>query len=179
MGGISNAEIEKYFNNEPNEDIYKKKKKLRVMSSDSLTQFLNFKKILKTEKAPYPFIIMNTSRKNKAGIHWWSVLNTDSKNEMLLFDSEGFEGFKFFILSNDETLIDKLLYDVNKFNKTDNKINLVTVQFSLPAYEKLKENKLKLLTTTAQDLFHVLAKFARYNNIKTDVKLTMVDDELQ
>ena len=40
-----------------------KKNFKRVMSSDSLTQFVNFKKILKTEKTLYPFIIMNTSRK--------------------------------------------------------------------------------------------------------------------
>ena len=43
------------------------------MSSDSLTQFVNFKKILKTEKAPYPFIIMSTSRKNEPGVQWWNV----------------------------------------------------------------------------------------------------------
>ena len=146
------------------------------MLSDSLMQFANFKKALKTEKAPYPFIIMNTSRKNKADIHWWSVLNIGPKNELLLLDSEGFEGFKFFILSNAETLIDKLLYDVNKFNKKDYKINLTTAQFSVTAYKKLKENELKSLTTTAQDLFHVLAEFSRYNNVKTDVKLTMVED---
>ena len=97
----------------------------------------------------------------------------------LLLVTERFEGFKCSFLSNDETLIDKLLYDVNKSNKKDNKINLVTVQLSLPAYEKLKENELKLLTTTAQDLFHVLAKFIRYSNVKTGVKLRMVDDELQ
>ena len=90
------------------------------MLSDLLTQFANFKKILKTEKALSPFMIMNTSRKNKASVHWWSVLNIDPKNELLLLDSEGFESFKFFILSNDETLINKLLYDVNKFNKKDN-----------------------------------------------------------
>ena len=62
MGGVSNIDIEKYFDNEPNNDIKKNFK--RVISSDSLTQFVNFKKILKTEKVPYPFIIMNTSRKN-------------------------------------------------------------------------------------------------------------------
>ena len=119
---------------------------------------------------------MNTSRKNKADIHWRSVLNIDPKNELLLLDSEGFESFKFFILSNDETLINKLLYDVNKFNKKDNKINLATAQFSVPAYKKLKENELKSLTTTAQDLFHVLVEFSRYNNVKTNIKLTMVED---
>ena len=55
----------------------------------------------------------------------------------------------------------------------------MTVQFSLSAYEKLKQGQLKSLTITAQDLFHVPAEFARYNNVKTEVKLTMVDDELQ
>ena len=112
-------------------------------------------------------------------MHWWSVLNTDPKNELLILDSKCFEGFKFFILSNDEALIDKLLFDINKFNRKDNKKNLVTVQFSLPAYKKLKESELKTLTTTAQDLCHVLAEFARYKNVKTQVKSTMVDDELQ
>ena len=92
-----------------------------VMSSDSLTRFINFQKILKTDKAPYPFTIMNTDRKNKPGTHWWSFLNIDPKNELLLFDSFGFERFKVFILSNDATLIDKLLYGVNKFNKKDKK----------------------------------------------------------
>ena len=82
---------------------------------------------------------MNTSRKNKPSMYRCSVLNIDPKNELLLLDSEGFEGFKFFILSNDQTLINKLFYDANKFNEKD-KINLVTVQFSLPAYEILKEN---------------------------------------
>ena len=40
-----------------------------VMLSDSLTRFIDFQKILKTDKAPYPFIIMNTDRKNKPGTH--------------------------------------------------------------------------------------------------------------
>ena len=45
----------------------------------------------------------------------------------------------------------------------------MTVQFSLPGYEKLKESELKSLTTTAQDLLYVLAEFARYNNVKTEI----------
>ena len=132
-----------------------------VMSSDSLTRFINFQKILKTDKAPYPFTIMNTDRKNKPGTHWWSFLNIDPKNELLLFDSFGFERFKVFILSNDATLIDKLLYGVNKFNKKDKKVTLLTVQFSLPTYEKLKQSEINSLTATAQDLFHILAEFAK------------------
>ena len=87
------------------------------MSSDSLTKFVNFKKILKTEKAPYPFIIMNTSRHNKPGLHWCIFLNIDPKNELFLFDSEGFEGFKFFIISDELQIVDKVLYGVDHFNK--------------------------------------------------------------
>ena len=37
--------------------------------------------------------------------------------------------------------------------KKDNKINLVTVQFSLSAYKKLKQSELKSLKITAQDYF--------------------------
>ena len=56
------------------------------------------------------------------------------------------------------------MYNVNNFNKKDNKINLVTVTFSVDAYEKLKENELNALTQTARDLFHTLAEFAKYNS---------------
>ena len=38
---------------------------------------------------------------------------------------------------------------------------------------------MKSLATNAQDLLHVLVEFAGCNNVTTEVKLTMVDDELQ
>ena len=141
------------------------------MSSDSLTKFVNFKKILKTEKAPYPFIIMNTSRHNKPGVHWWSFLNIDPKNELFLFDSESFEGFKFFIKSDELQIMIKYCAVSNISIKEKNKINLMTVQFSLLNYGKLKEKELKSLTTTAQDLLHLLAEFAEYNHVKDEMKL--------
>ena len=63
MAGLSNVEIEKYFLNESNEDLKKNFKS--VMSSNSVTKFINFNKILKINQSLYPFIIMNTSWKNK------------------------------------------------------------------------------------------------------------------
>ena len=60
---------------------------------------------------------MNTSRKNHSGVHWWSILNIDPKKELFLFDSEGFEGFKVFILSDDKNIIDKILYNVKQCEK--------------------------------------------------------------
>ena len=131
MAGVSNVDIEKYFQNESNEDLKKNFK--CVMSSNSMTKLVNFNKILKTNQSLYPFIIMNTSRKNKKGVHWWSILNIDPKKELLLFDSYEFIGFKVFILSHDKAIVDKILYNVNNFNQKDNKINLVTVTFSVDA----------------------------------------------
>ena len=141
------------------------------MSSNSMTKFINFNKIFRTNQSPCPFIIVNTSRKNKKGVHWWSILNIDPKKELLLFDSYGFIGFKFFILSDDKAIVDKILYNVNNFNKKDNKINLVTVTFSVDAQEKLKENKLNALTETARDLLHKLAEFSKYNSMTNEMKL--------
>ena len=138
MAGISHIDIEKYFKNESNEDM--KRNFEGVILSNSLTRFINFQKILKTDKAPYPFIVMNTDRKNKSGNHWWSFLNMNPKNELLLFDSFGFQGFKVFILSNDVTLIDKLLYGV-KFNKKDKKVTVLTVQFHSQLMKNLKKMK--------------------------------------
>ena len=55
----------------------------------------------------------------------------------------------------------------------------MTVQFSLLNYGKLKENELKSLATTAQDLLHFLAEFAQYNNVKDEIKLVLTYYELQ
>ena len=134
--------------------------------------------MLKTKKAPYPFIIMNRSRHNKPGVHWSSFLNIDPKNELFLINSEGFEGFKFFIISDGLQIVDKILHGVDHFSKRKNKINLMTVQFSLLNYGKLKESHLKSLTTTSQDLLHLLAEFAQYNNVKDEMKLVLTYDEL-
>ena len=88
------------------------------MSSDSLTQFVNFKKILKAEKAPYPFIIMNTSRNNKASVHWWSVLNIDPINELLLLDSEVLKALNFlFYLTMKDYLINYCMMFINLIKK--------------------------------------------------------------
>ena len=95
-----------------------------------------------------------------------------------MFNSEGFEEFKFFIILDELQIIDKVLYGIDHFNKRKSKINLMTVQFSLLNYGKLKESELKSLTTTAQDLLHLLAEF-EYNNVKDEMKLVLTYDELQ
>ena len=67
-------------------------------------------------KSNYPFIIMNTDRSDKKGTHWWSFLELHTKKEIFLFDSFSFEGFKEFILDDDRNILNKILYDIEKFD---------------------------------------------------------------
>ena len=69
--------------------------------------------------AQYPFVIMNTDWSDKKGTHWWSFLDLHPKKEIFLFDGFGFKGFKEFNIQGDKKIINKIFYDVGKFNKKD------------------------------------------------------------
>ena len=87
-------------------------------------------------------------------MHWWSFLDLHPKKEILMFDSFGFEGFKEFVIQDDQKIINKIFYGVENFDKKDNKITLVTLRFSIPEYKKLK-NMDKLSKTTVY-LLHLI-----------------------
>ena len=156
--GITNIEIEKFFDDETNEAL--KRNFMGVYSSDSITKYINFYDIIKEKRAKYPFTIFNADRENKPGTHWWSFLDIHPKKDLLLFDSFGFTGFKQFIVDNDKNIIDKMLFNLEKFNKKDTKINLVSLTFSIKFYKK-KEKSLHNLTYTAKGFFHVLSEFGK------------------
>ena len=106
-------------------------------------------------------------------IKYWSKKRT-------LFDSEGFEGFKVFILSDDKNIIDKVLYNVKQFEKKkDKKVSVVTIEFSIPNYRNLKQSEINSLSTTAQDLFHLLSEFAYFQGHEKELKLVCADNQLQ
>ena len=114
--GITNIDIEKFFSNETNDNL--QRNFMGVCSSDSITKCINFYDIT---KAKYPFAIFNTDRENKLGTHWWSFLDIYPRKDLLLFDSFGFTGFKQFIVENDENIINKILFNLEKFNKKTQK----------------------------------------------------------
>ena len=97
---ITNIEVEKFFDDETNEDL--KRNFMDVYSSDSITKYINFFNITKEKRAKYPFAIFNTDRENKPGTHWWSSLDIHPKKDLLLFNSFGFTGFKQFVADNDK-----------------------------------------------------------------------------
>ena len=176
--GITNIEIEKFFDDETNEDL--KRNFMGVYSSDSVTRYINFYDIIKEKRAKYPFAIFNTDRGNKPGTHRWNFLDIHPKKDLLLFDSFGFVGFKQFIVDNDKNMIDKMLFNLEKLNKKDTKINLISLNFSIESYKKIKEKSLDNLTNTAKDFFHHLSEFGKLKKQnRKKMNIILLDDQLQ
>ena len=100
-----------------------------------------------------------------------------SKKEIFLFDSFGFEGFKKFIIDNDRKLLNKVHFNLDKFQKSDCKITLISLKFSMQEYEKIKDRK--QLKTTTQDLLHLMYEFGKLHNVQDEVTVFSLDDKLQ
>ena len=177
--GITNSQIENFFLKDENEDL--KRNFIGVFSMDYITRFIKFHELIKEKKkGKYPFAIFNTDPHNKPGTHWWSFLDIQPKNTLLLFDSHGLEGFKYFIVDNDEKIIDKLLYNFEncKIDDANTKINLCTMTFDTNVWDKLPKNKKSQLNETATYFFHLLYQFAKLKQSK-QMKIVIVETNLQ
>ena len=175
MAGISNEAIEDFFEKVNDEDL--KNNFIGVFPSNFINKFISYHSIIKNRsKVKYPFIIMNTDRSDRAGTHWWSFLDLHPKKEIFLFDSFGFEGLKKFIIDNDKKLLNKVLFNLNNFKKTDRKITLISLKFSMREYEKISDKQLK---TTTQDLLHLMYEFGKLHNIQDEITVFSLDDQLQ
>ena len=64
-----------------------------------------------------------------------------------------------------------------KIFKKDKKVSIITLAFSMSEYEKVK-NAYRL-STTKQDLLHLMNEFRKKHNLKKDVTLHFFDDLLQ
>ena len=191
MTGLSNFDLENFINNDSSEELKKNFKK--VISSNSLTKYVDFKTILKKDDAKYPTVIMNTARVNSKGIHWWSILSIEPKNHIFLFDSYGFKGFLVFILRDNKKVIDKVLYNlkikdphVKKKDTCKNinllsqkKIELVELTFSVTAYQKLTEKERDSISSEAHDLFNLLSGYARVKDQSEELYLLILNTQLQ
>ena len=119
--GLSNFQIDKFSKNKENEDL--KKSYMGTYSIDSITRYIHFYQIIRRRNAKYPFAIFKTDKENEPGIYWWSFIHP--KNNLFLFDSFGVEGFKLFIINNDQKIINELLYNFKKCeSKSSQKLKL-------------------------------------------------------
>ena len=110
---------------------------------------------------------MNTERFDKKGTHWWSFLNIHPAKEVILFDSFGFSGLNEFVIQGDKKIINTLLYDFKKFNKSDDKITIISVKFSMLEYKEIKKTLSNALSNTAVDLFLALNEFVKNIILRT------------
>ena len=158
---ITNLEINKFLENAKNQGI--KNNYMGVYSIDSIRRYINFYEIIRKRNGKYPFAISNTDKHSKPGTHWWSFVDIHPKRNLLLFESLGLNGFKFFIVDNDESIIDELLYDFKKCKAhlTNQKLTLCTMKFAINDFEKLHYLKKEQLTDTAQDFFYLFTQFAK------------------
>ena len=175
MSRISNDAVVEFFENETDSDL--KENFVGVFPSNYIIKFISFHQMAIEKTKKYPFIIMNTDRSDKSGTHWWSCLDLHEKKEIFLFDSFGFTGFKKFVIDNDVNILNKILYSLQKFQKEDQKITIITIKFSMKEYENIK-NEHRLRQTT-QDLLHLIYKYGRLHNIKDSITIHSVDDQLQ
>ena len=76
-------------------------------------------------------------------------------------------------------IIDKMLFNLQKFNKKDSKIKLVSLTFSIESNQKTKGKSLNNLANTAKDFFHLLSEFGKLKKTKKEMKIALLDDQLQ
>ena len=176
MAGISNEAIDDFIEKVDDNDL--KNNFIGVFPSNLTNKFISYHSIMKTKpKVKYPFIIMNTDRSDSDGTHWWSFLDLHPKKDIFLFDSFGFNGFKKFIIDNDEKLLNKILFNIKTFGKNDRKVTLISLTFSMVQYQKMKG--LSELRTTTQDLLHLMYEIGKLHDVKDEINVFTVDDQLQ
>ena len=173
--GISNDEVVKFFENVEDDDI--KENFVGVFPSNYINKFISFHEMVKEKNKKYPFIIMNIDRADKDGTNWWSFLDLHPRKEIFLFDSFGFTGFQKFVIDNDRDILNKILFGIQKFQKKDQKITLISLKFSMSEYEKIKTGH--RLRETTHDLLHLMYEYGKLHNIKDVVSIHAVDDQLQ
>ena len=111
--------------------------------------------MISQKKSKYPFIIANTDSSDEGGMNWWSILDIEPWT-YLLFLFVWCEWFKkcCFIIQDNKRVIKKILFGTEQLTRTDNKIMLVNVKFSLNACKNnLTKNELDNLSDTACDFF--------------------------
>ena len=101
------------------------------------------------------------------------------KNNLFLFDSFDIEGFKIFIVNNDQKIINELLYNFNKCeSKSNQKFKLCTMKFCVETWQKKSQKIKDQLTDTAQNFFHLLEQFAKLKKTYC-MNLLILENEIQ
>ena len=96
-----------------------------------------------------------------------------------MFDSYGVVDLENFLIEDDQTIINKILFVLEKMKLTNNKLTLVRTTFSYPGFKNLIGKELNRFSPVAKDFFHFIDEFAKLNNIKSKVAIHMLKDQIQ
>ena len=73
--------------------------------------------------------------------------------------------------------LNKIPYEIKNIEKKDSKITVITLNFSMEEYKKRKA--VNRLSETMQDMLHLINEFGKLHNLKEEVRVHFVDDQLQ
>ena len=132
MAGISNFQIEEVFESIGDEDLLENF--VGVFPLNRMNRFINHAAMI-SESGKYPFVIANTDADNKPGVHWWSILDIEPRDDIFFFDSFDIEGLKHFIIQDDKKTVEKILLGIEKMDRSDKKITLCKIKFNMGAYK--------------------------------------------
>ena len=101
-----------------------------------------------------------------------------SKN-LFLFDRLGIEGFKFYIVDNDDKIINQILYDFKKCEpKSNQKLKLCVMKFCVETWQKISHKVKDQLADTAQIFFHLLEQFAKLKKTEC-VNILIIENNVE
>ena len=172
--GVSNTELEHFFKNNRRNLL---ENFVGVFLADKKRKFFDE---VSGKETKYLFMVPNTDLARKLRIHWWSLLDTDQKGTLYLFDSLGIYVLLNFIVNNDLDVFKCVIPgQIKQILKKGNKITFLRWSFKLNNYKKLKQKQLDKLTPAAKHFLKFLYDFGKYKNIKNTVKVDKVEDNLQ
>ena len=131
------------------------------------------------DSGKFSFIIANTDASDKLGVHRWSIIDIEPRNDIFFFDSYGIEGLKHFIIQDDREIVDEILIGTEKIDRTDDKITLCKIKFNLGACKDLTEDEIISLSDTARNFFYLIQAFGIKLKLRIFVNIWMVEDRLQ
>ena len=176
MARISNFQIEEAFKIIGDKDLLENF--VGVFPSNYMNKLIDHASMI-SDKGKYPFIIANTDASDKPGVHWWSIIDIEPRNDIFFFDSSGLDGLKHFIIQDDKPIVDKILLGVEQMTRTDQKITLCKVKFNLAACRGLTKNDIDSLSDTARNFFQFVQAFGIKLKLRGFVNIWMVEDRIQ
>ena len=92
--GLSESEIKKFvYEHGPK---HMQENFVGVFAADEVSEYVTLAENIRAKNHTYPFMIANTDPRDKAGVHWWAIIDIEPENELFFFDSFGKFWFFYF-----------------------------------------------------------------------------------